>query len=522
MTMHNRIISIDMSTECVVPIVLRMRGRFQHMMKSSNLHAKPDINQKIRIGAYDDDLYATLHDLVSGEIHLMESAIDLEGSGRRHRFSLKRFKSIMEFYPDDFNDPNQYAEWLKNQFYPLMLQLRVSRGLALATLRENLGHLSGWMEDYAVDRIIIRRFRKYVNLKTGKLWHQLEKDGAKPVDDKPRLTEADVMKLLNTTEKLLINPELLVSCNMKYLKKKNEAKARNRIATRDIALNLHAALRMGLLTTKRPNEIAAIRRADINSKRVIVHHSKIYRRGEETNYKMWPEYWLSFEALLKSHERDTLFSLGQSSLTSWFKSLMVHCGLEHHWFNLHRLRSFSGDVLAMAGADSLEMKAHGGWKNADSVDTYISDIGRNANLKRASEKKYNYLQTKGLVKAKPITEAELYIDLLLDLNASAHKDDGMWMTLVDTDDETVEEFLQRTGSSQMFGLDDSGQENNVNSDVSAILSMKKVDVPRLSAGVNEIITDRRKHEASRVQDNIKHDQMVDETRFELAASTMPR
>jgi len=35
-----------------------------------------------------------------------------------------------------------------------------------------------------------------------------------------------------------------------------------------------------------------------------------------------------------------------------------------------------------------------------------------------------------------------------------------------------------------------------------------VDVPRLSAGVNEIITDRKKHEASRVQDNIKHDQMV--------------
>ena len=162
------------------------------------------------------------------------------------------------------------------------------------------------------------------------------------------------------------------------------------------------------------------------------------------------------------------------------------------------------------------------WISRDSVDPYISKIGRNANLKRASEKKYNYLQTKGLVKAKPITETELYIDLLLDLNASAHKDDGMWMTLVDTDDETVEEFLQRTGSSQMFGLDDSGQEMDEHSDVSALLSMKKVDVPRLSAGVNEIITDRRKHEASRVQDNIKHDQMVDETRFELAASTMPR
>ena len=38
-----------------------------------------------------------------------------------------------------------------------------------------------------------------------------------------------------------------------------------------------------------------------------------------------------------------------------------------------------------------------------------------------------------------------------------------------------------------------------------------VDVPRLSAGVNEKITDRKKHEASRVQDNIKHDQMVDIT-----------
>jgi hypothetical protein len=162
------------------------------------------------------------------------------------------------------------------------------------------------------------------------------------------------------------------------------------------------------------------------------------------------------------------------------------------------------------------------WISRDSVDAYIGKIGRNANLKRASEKKYTYLQTKGLVKAKPITEAELYIDLLLDLNVSAHKDDGMWMTLTDIDDETVEEFLQRTGSSQMFGLDDSGQENNVNSDVSAILSMKKVYVPRLSAGVDEIITDRKKHEASRVQDNIKHDQMVDETRFELAASTMPR
>jgi integrase len=488
MTIHNGIISIDMNTECVVPIVLRMRVKVRLHMQNSNLHAKPDINQKIRVRTYGDDLYATLHELVSGEIHQMESAIDLEGSGRRHRFSLKRFKSIMEFYPDDFDDPNQYAKWLENQFYPLMLQLRVNRGLALATLRENLGHLSGWMEDYAVDRIIIRRFRKYVNLKTGKLWHQLEKDGAKPVDDKPRLTEADVMKLLKTTENLLKNPELLVSCNMKSRKKKGEAKARNRIANRNIALNLHAALRMGLLTTKRPNEIAAIRRDDINSERVVVHLSKVYRRGEEVNYEMWPEYWLSFEALLKSHERDTLFSLGQSSLTSWFKSLMVHCGLEHHWFNLHRLRSFSGDVLVMAGANPLEMKAHGGWKNTDSVDAYISKIGRNANLKRASEKKYTYLQTKGLVKAKPITEAELYIDLLFDLNASAHKDDGMWMTLVDIDDETVEEFLQRTGSSQMFGLDDSGQENDVNSDVSALLSMKKVDV----------------------------------TRFELVASTMPR
>lgn len=46
------------------------------------------------------------------------------------------------------------------------------------------------------------------------------------------------------------------------------------------------------------------------------------------------------------------------------------------------------------------------WISRDSVDAYIGKIGRNANLKRASEKKYNYLQTKGLVKAKSITEAD--------------------------------------------------------------------------------------------------------------------
>ena len=38
-----------------------------------------------------------------------------------------------------------------------------------------------------------------------------------------------------------------------------------------------------------------------------------------------------------------------------------------------------------------------------------------------------------------------------------------------------------------------------------------VDETRVSVGLNEIIIHRRKHEASRVQDNIKHDQLVDIT-----------
>ena len=454
------------------------------MKKRPTLHSKPDIDQKIRDIPPDDDLNATLLELVSGEIHMMESAKDLEGSSRRHRFSLQRFDSIMGFHPVDFADPEQFAKWIENQFYPLMIQLRVIRGLALETLRENLGHFSGWMEDHAVDRIIIRRFRKYVNLKNGKLWPQLVKDGAKPTDEKPRLTEADVLKLLKTTDQLILNPEMLVSCNMKYDKKKDEKKARYRLANMNIALNLHAALRMGIMTTKRPNEIAAILRSNIDSNEVILHPSKIYRKGEETKYDMWPEYWFSFASLLKSHKRDTLFSLGQTMLSNWFKSLLVHCGMEHHWFNLHRLRSFSGDVLAMAGANSLEMKAHGDWKNADSVDKYIGEMGRRANLKRASKKKRSYLQTTGIVKAKPLTAAEITIDLILDLNNSAHNDDGMWMTLVDTDDETVEEYLTRTGSSDIFGLNNSNQPENGNSDVEALLSMKRVDVPRFELGAS--------------------------------------
>jgi hypothetical protein len=58
--------------------------------------------------------------------------------------------------------------------------------------------------------------------------------------------------LLKYTDDLVKDPTMLVSTNMKDRKKKGEEKAGYRRGNLNIALNLHAALRMGLMTTKRP------------------------------------------------------------------------------------------------------------------------------------------------------------------------------------------------------------------------------------------------------------------------------
>ena len=165
--------------------------------------------------------------------------------------------------------------------------------------------------------------------------------------------------LLNCSSSLTVcsKPELLESSNMKYRKKANETKARYRRATKRIALNLHAALRMGILATKR-NEISAIKRSRDQLTKVILHPSKTYRKGESTVYEMWQNTGhRSKHCWIRTKERTVL--LNHITLSNWFKSLMVACGFEHHWFNLHRLRSFGGDALAMAGANELEMMAHG-------------------------------------------------------------------------------------------------------------------------------------------------------------------
>ena len=419
--------------------------------------------------------------LVKHHLDEMASQIHTAHTSRRELFSYKRLESALNFVPSSFDDGKVFARWLEEDFFPCMVQLRIGRQRALESLRENCGHLATWMAEHGVSPLIVRQFKAYTSMKRGQLWKQLVNAGAPPHDEKPRLTPQDVAKLMEYTDQLIEKPELLESSNMKYRKKANETKARYRVATKRVALNLHAALRMGVMTTKRPNEISAIKRSEINQQRVVLHPSKTFRNGESTVYEMWPEYWPSFKALLDSHKGENLFSLNHTTLSNWFKSLMVACGFEHHWFNLHRLRSFGGDALAMAGANELEMMAHGDWASSDSVQAYISEQGRQANLVRASKKKHAFAKKAGLASTKEEKDRDTFISFILDLNASAHDDPNVfWMTIGDTE-ETVDQFLNRT---QGFALLSLGDESKNISDVEGLLSSKVVDVPRFELGAS--------------------------------------
>ena len=422
--------------------------------------------------------------LVKNHLDEMASGIHTAHTSRRERFSFKRLQPVLGFSPASFNDGKVFSKWLSEQFYPRMVHLRVEKGLAIESLRENCGHLAKWMILHGVSPLVIDQFKAFVSIKRGQMWKLLVKDGGASSDAKPRLTTEDMRKLLKYTDELVKNPTMLVSTNMKDRKKKGEKTARHRRATKRVALNLHAALRMGLMTTKRPSEISAILRSEINQHRVVLHPSKTYRVGEDTEYAMWPEFWPSFDALLKSHDGDRLFSLNHTTLSNWFKSMLVACGFDHHWFNLHRLRSYSGDALAMAGATEHEMMAHGDWKSSDSVQAYIGEQGRQAQLARASSKKYAFAKKVGLATTPEETEAELMMSLLLDLNASAHADpNGQWMTLVDTE-ETVHDVMRRTHGSTLLNLDDIGETSSVPSDELGLLSSKVVDVPRFELGAS--------------------------------------
>ena len=126
----------------------------------------------------------------------------------------------------------------------------------------------------------------------------------------------------------------------------------------------------------------------------------------------------------------------------------------------------------MAGANELEMMAHGDWASSDSVQAYISEQGRQANLVRASKKKHAFAKKAGLASTKEETDRDTFISLILDLNASAHDDpNGYWMTIVDTE-ETVNQFMNRTQGSALLSLED--ESKNI-SDVEGLLSSKVVE-----------------------------------------------
>ena len=128
--------------------------------------------------------------------------------------------------------------------------------------------------------------------------------------------------------------------------------------------------------------------------------------------------------------------------------------------------------------------AHGDWQNSDSAQAYIGEQGRQANLVRASKKKHSLLKKLGLATTPEQTESELMVSLIIDLNQTAHQDQGMWMNWVDTN-ETIGELLDRTHGNALLNLQCDEDENpSTQSDVNGLLSTKVVDVPRFELGAS--------------------------------------
>jgi hypothetical protein len=76
------------------------------------------------------------------------------------------------------------------------------------------------------------------------------------------------------------------------------------------------------------------------------------------------------------------------------------------------------------------------------------------------------------------------VSLIIDLNQTAHQDQGMWMNWVDTN-ETIGELLDRTHGNTLLNLQCDEDENpSTQSDVNGLLSTKVVDVPRFELGAS--------------------------------------
>ena len=157
--------------------------------------------------------------LVKNHLDEMASGIHTAHTSRREMFSYKRLQPILSFTPVSFNDGKVFSKWLSDQFYPRMVHLRVEKGLAIESLRENCGHLAKWMLVHGVSPLMIDQFKAFVSMKRGQMWKLLVKDGGARSDAKPRLTTEDMRTLLKYTDDLVKDPNMLISTNMKYRKK---------------------------------------------------------------------------------------------------------------------------------------------------------------------------------------------------------------------------------------------------------------------------------------------------------------
>ena len=87
----------------------------------------------------------TIGTLVKNHLDEMASGIHTAHTSRRERFSYKRLQPVLGFTPVSFSNGKVFSKWLSEQFYPRMVHLRVEKGLAIESLRENCGHLAKWM-----------------------------------------------------------------------------------------------------------------------------------------------------------------------------------------------------------------------------------------------------------------------------------------------------------------------------------------------------------------------------------------
>ena len=118
----------------------------------------------------------TIGTLVKNHLDEMASGIQTAHTSCREGFSYKRLQPVLDFTPASFNDGRVFSKWLSEQFCPRMVHLRVEKGLAIESLRENCGHLAKWMLLHGVPPLMIDQFKAFVSIKRGRMWRLLVED----------------------------------------------------------------------------------------------------------------------------------------------------------------------------------------------------------------------------------------------------------------------------------------------------------------------------------------------------------